>query len=124
MQKLTQKDIAARVATGRPFVIGRVLEVKQETLNPKAKDKAGNQIPGAPSEWMFKRATIITTASAVFGVQEFGKKAANLDAVPPLPPATWKAGDRVIVTLDGMVKDGIGYDSKGTIEVIADGDIS
>jgi len=117
MPKFTDAELLAKIKVGRPFVVGRVLDVQVDTLNAAQKDKDGNKIPGAPTESMPRRKTVVVSGSMVFAVTDWGKRGST---EAQLPAIRHKVDDRVMLTLQSMREDGAGFDAKGTIEVIED----
>jgi len=115
MPVIKDSDFLAKIKVGRPFVVGRVLDISSDVLNASQKDKDGNKIPGAPTETMPRRKTVIVSGAMVFAVTDWGKRGSTL---ADLPPIRHKVDDKVCLTLQSMREDGAGFDARGVIEVI------
>jgi len=51
-------------------------------------------------------------------VQEWGKRVKSANEITPLPKIEHKTGDKVVLTIDSMKRDGVGMDCQGVIEVV------
>ena len=83
----------------------------------KVKDKDGNEVPGSQREPMAIRSTVVVTNSIVLKISQFGKRHETADKLPAIEH---KNGDRVVVIIESMRKDGVGFACDGTVQVLTD----
>lgn len=101
---MDQKQITALVEGGKPFIVGRYMGAKVETMNCKVK---GSQT--LKEERVIEKHTVIN-ANGIHVVSVWHPSGTKKDAVKP---TAFKLETPVIVSLWSFKRDGVGFDCGG-----------